>query len=120
MSHPLSYTLSLHDALPISATYIRMGEQVDTHDAAAIPAGLFCDSERIAAESGFVLEAGAWLLMQTDGLCAGESEEKLEALLRSYKGNSPAELAQLALALYADERGEDDATVIVLHLEARR
>ena len=106
----------------------------------------FCDSRRLAAGDGQVLrrrrqaggngivtgeqarpdlhkfrgEAEDWIVMVTDGVLCGREDLWVRDLMTGYQGESPSDLAQRILQASGELcQGEDDGTVLVLHLKAR-
>lgn len=59
--------------------------------------------------------------MVTDGILCGRDDQWIRDLLASYQGDSPSDLAQRILRQSQDLcQGEDDGTVLAVHLERSR
>ena len=57
--------------------------------------------------------------MVSDGVCPDGEDGALRALLAEFKGDSPKELARLALEHQGDRAGTDDRTVLAVRLARR-
>ena len=87
---------------------------------ASLPAGLAGGEGGGPDMSRIRLEPGDWVVLLTDGVMGGGSDQWLRDALAAYQGDSPRELAQ-AILEGGPEQGEaaDDRTVLALWVAAR-
>lgn len=63
-------------------------------------------------------EQGDWIVMVTDGILCGREDIWIRDLMTAYQGDSPSDLAQRILQQSEEIcQGEDDGTVLAVHLE---
>ena len=102
-------------------TYVRKGAGVSRITGASLPAGL-AGGEGGEPDMGRIrLEPGDWAVLITDGVTAGgEDDQWLRDALRTYRGDSPKELAQTILeGSPGQETAADDRTVLALRVGSR-
>ena len=102
-------------------TYVRKGAGVSRITGASLPAGL-AGGEGGEPDMGRIrLEPGDWAVLITDGVTAGgEDDQWLRDALRTYRGDSPKELAQAILeGSPGQETAADDRTVLALRVGSR-
>ena len=86
-------------------------------DAGSLPAGLQ-DARQPPESTGVQLEPGSVLVMVSDGVTGGDSEDWLRGLLSGWQGGDSQELAQMILAESRRHGGlRDDCAALVLRLE---
>lgn len=106
--------------LGAAPTYLRRGNSVSCISGAALPAGLCIGEESKPDISRFRASPGDWILLMSDGMLSGESDEWVHQMLEGYSGKSPGELAETLLSHIGEEQqGEDDMTVIAVRLDQR-
>ena len=101
-------------------TYVRKGGGVSRVTGASLPAGLAGGEGGGPDMSRIRLEPGDWVVLLTDGVTGGGSDQWLRDALAAYQGDSPRELAR-AILEGGPEQGEaaDDRTVLALRVAAR-
>ncbi len=99
-------------------TYVRTATGVRRIGASSLPAGMDPRGGR-ADCARLTLVEGDWVLMVSDGVCPDGEDGALRALLASFKGDSPKELARLALEHQGEKAGTDDRTVLAVRLARR-
>lgn len=108
---------SLHK-LGSAPTYLRKNGSVSRIMGHCLPVGLETDHETTPDSSYFTLKAGDVLLLVTDGITDGTSDDWLKTLLREHRGTSPYELAQSILS-HPNAGREDDRTVVAVRVGNR-
>ena len=107
-------TLYKYGAAP---SYVKKGGTVTRLDAGSLPAGLQ-DARQPPESTGVQLEPGSVLVMVSDGVTGGDSEDWLRGLLGGWQGGDSQELAQMILAESRRHGGlRDDCAALVLRLE---
>lgn len=106
--------------LGAAPTYLRRGNSVSYISGATLPAGLCIGEESKPEVNRFRASPGDWILLISDGMLSGESDEWVHHMLEEYSGKSPGELAEKLLShTYGEDQGEDDMTVIAVRLDQR-
>lgn len=106
--------------LGAAPTYVRRGNSVSCISGTALPAGLTIGDEAKPDISRFRASPGDWILLMSDGMLTGESDQWVHGMLEGYSGKSPGELAENLFAqIGEDAQGEDDRTVIAVRLDKR-
>lgn len=99
-------------------TYIRTSTGVRRVCATSLPAGMEQQGGRPDC-TRLTLAEGDWVLMVSDGVCPDGEDGALRTLLAQFKGDSPKELARLALEHQGGTAGTDDRTVLAVRLARR-
>jgi len=99
-------------------TYIRTAAGVRRVSATSLPAGMDQRGGRPDC-TRLTLTEGDWVLMVSDGVCPDGEDGSLRALLAQFKGDSPKELARIALEHQGEKAGKDDRTVLAVRLARR-
>lgn len=101
-------------------TYVRRGKQIKCAVGSSLPAGIVTGEQARPDLHKFRGEAEDWIVMVTDGVLCGREDLWVRDLMTGYQGESPSDLAQRILQASGELcQGEDDGTVLVLHLKAR-
>ena len=101
-------------------TYIKKGAAVSRVAGAALPAGLAGGEGGLPDVSQLKLEAGDCVVLITDGVTGGGSDQWLRDKLAAFDGTSPKELAQALLEEGEKQSGAaDDRTVLVIKIARR-
>lgn len=99
-------------------TYIRTAAGVRRVSASSLPAGMDQRGGRPDC-TRLTLTQGDWVLMVSDGVCPDGEDGALRTLLAQFKGDSPKELARIALEHQGETAGTDDRTVLAVRLTRR-
>lgn len=99
-------------------TYIRTAAGIRRVSATSLPAGMDQRGGRPDC-TRLTLVEGDWVLMVSDGVCPDGEDGALRTLLAEFKGDSPKELARLALEHQGEKAGKDDRTVLAVRLARR-
>jgi stage II sporulation protein E len=101
-------------------TYLRKNSKVSCITGSALPAGIMAGDDVKPDVTRFRAGEGDWILLLSDGLVGGESDDWLREAFVGYEGHSPGELANKLLGLSVKENeSTDDSTVIAVRLEKR-
>ena len=101
-------------------TYIKKGAAVSRVTGASLPAGLAGGEGGLPDMSQLKLEAGDCVVLITDGVIGGGSDQWLRDKLTAFDGTSPKELAQALLEEGEKQSGAaDDRTVLVIKIARR-
>ncbi|MBE6956840.1 MAG: stage II sporulation protein E [Ruminococcaceae bacterium] len=104
--------------LGAAPTYIRTAAGVRRVSANSLPAGVEQGGGRPDC-TRLTLTEGDWVLMVSDGVCPDGEDAALRTLLAEFKGDSPKELARIALEHQGEKAGTDDRTVLAVRLARR-
>ena len=101
-------------------TYVKKGSAVSRITGAALPAGLAGGEGGLPDVSQLKLEAGDCVVLITDGVTGGGSDQWLRDKVSAFDGASPKELAQTLLEESGAQAGAaDDRTVLVIRIARR-
>ena len=101
-------------------TYVKKGAAVSRITGAALPAGLAGGEGGLPDVSQLKLEAGDCVVLITDGVTGGGSDQWLRDKVSAFDGASPKELAQALLEESETQAGAaDDRTVLVIRIARR-
>lgn len=101
-------------------TYVKKGAAVSRITGAALPAGLAGGEGGLPDVSQLKLEARDCLVLITDGVTGGGSDQWLRDKVSAFDGASPKELAQALLEESETQAGAaDDRTVLVIRIARR-
>lgn len=101
-------------------TYVKKGAAVSRITGAALPAGLAGGEGGLPDVSQLKLEAGDCVVLITDGVTGGGSDQWLRDRVSAFDGASPKELAQALLEESETQAGAaDDRTVLVIRIARR-
>lgn len=101
-------------------TYVKKGNAVSRITGAALPAGLAGGEGGLPDVSQLKLEAGDCVVLITDGVTGGGSDQWLRDKVSAFDGASPKELAQALLEESGAQAGAaDDRTVLVIRIARR-
>ena len=102
-------------------TYVKKGNAVSRITGAALPAGLAGGEGGLPDVSQLKLEAGDCVVLITDGVTGGGSDQWLRDKVSAFDGASPKELAQALLEESGAQAGAaDDRTVLVIRIARRK
>lgn len=102
-------------------TYVCRGGRVKCAVGNSLPAGIVTGEKAKPDIHKFRGEKGDWIVMVTDGILCGREDIWIRDLMTGYQGDSPSELAQQILRRSEEIcQGEDDGTVLAVHLERSR
>ena len=100
-------------------TYIKKGSAVSRITGTALPAGL-SDSDASAPDiTPFHLEVGDCVLLVSDGITGGQSDQWIRDLLAGFGDDSPKELALQLIQSVPEDASADDRTALVVRLAQR-
>ncbi len=100
-------------------TYIKKGKVVSRVVGSALPAGL-ADGDHAAPDiTPFQLEVGDCVLLVSDGISGGQSDQWIRDLLAQFDGGSPKELALQLIRSVPEDASADDRTALVVRLAQR-
>jgi stage II sporulation protein E len=106
--------------LGAAPTYIKKGSVVSRITGSALPAGL-ADSDAAAPDiTPLHLEAGDCVLLVSDGIAGGQSDQWIRDALADFDSGSPRELALQLLRSVPEDAAPDDRTALVVRLARRR
>ncbi len=101
-------------------TYVCRGGRVRCAVGNSLPAGIVTGEKAKPDIHKFRGEKGDWIVMVTDGVLCGREDVWIRDLMTGYRGDSPSDLAQRILRQSEEIcQGEDDGTVLAVHLERR-
>lgn len=101
-------------------TYVCRGGRVRCAVGNSLPAGIVTGEKAKPDIHKFRGEKGDWIVMVTDGVLCGREDGWIRDLMTGYQGTSPSDLAQRILRQSEEIcQGEDDGTVLAVHLERR-
>jgi stage II sporulation protein E len=106
--------------LGAAPTYIKKGSVVSRITGSALPAGL-ADSDAAAPDiTPLHLEVGDCVLLVSDGIAGGQSDQWIRDALADFDSGSPRELALQLLRSVPEDAAPDDRTALVVRLARRR
>ncbi len=106
--------------LGAAPTYLKKGTVVSRITGSSLPAGL-ADGDRIAPDvTPFRLEVGDCVLLASDGIAGGGSDQWVRDLLAGFQGGSPRELALQLVSSVPEDAAPDDRTALVIRLDRRQ
>ncbi len=101
-------------------TFVRRKGKLKMAVGNSLPAGILTGKQAKPDIHRFRGEIGDWILLITDGILCGKEETWLRDIVLDYAGTSPSELCERILKACEKQcEGEDDGTVIAVHLEER-